>query len=866
MICSVENNIMSQQIELIHVIIRRKHAKAFHIINIYRPPHGSIKSFKTSLSTFLETIDNNTPIILMGDLNINFLKKNEPTALPVKSLFQKCGLTLLNKTVPTRVCATSSTLIDIVTANQYAIDKIDNLNIVDMSFTDHRLTVFRYKNKKNIISTPQFKIVQNFRNMHHENIHTQIINIDTNSFILDESVDNVVEAFFTTLNTIVETIPKRKIVITDPRHPWINTHFLNVCSSRDRAKHNTVKYQNADTINHYKHLRNYCTWLSRCLKCQFLHSTLNRLSFIQNPKRAWIELHKLLPYKEPVNNSGIEDIQHNGVKYSNNIDIAGLFNSYFVNSVNELREHHFPPTDNHNSIVNTSTISYNETEFSFVNVSHKEVVSLLLKTKKTDHSIYSIPPEFLHIFSDSFANHILLIINHCIDTCEFPSQWKHSRVIPIHKKGNVKLIENYRPISLLPNVSKIAERCLYTQIYSYFEDNKLLYGRQYGFRRFHSTASCILDFTNFVSSEIDKGRHVAAVFIDFSKAFDMIDHSILLFKLRHLYGFSSSACALIKSYLSDRSQHVSINDACSFSLDVNVGVPQGSILGPLLFSIYVSDMHIYITNCGLLMFADDSTLLASNSNAYILSCKINDDLHKLVKYCKDNMLLINNAKTKCMWFTKPSVQHDLKLNDTSIECVHNFRLLGLTVDSNLKFNNQAKFILGRLNHVYSILRRYKYYLPITTLSIIFDCFAKSHTFYCLASYYDFLSKKNINKIESKLSKCGHLLINDSSCKLLVTIGFRSLENAAIHCKLALLHTIVSREQPIYLFNVLEKPQHLFHTRYAKNNFTMYRPTRSVGTKSFKYWAPILFSTFSNHMKITNHPIFKDEIRLALNKN
>ena len=214
----------------------------------------------------------------------------------------------------------------------------------------------------------------------------------------------------------------------------------------------------------------------------------------------------------------------------------------------------------------------------------------------------------LKFISNDIINTLTLIINQSLCTGIFPNALKIAKITPIFKKGDPHLTDNYRPISLLPVISKILEKVVFLQVYDYFVKNKLLYDSQYGFRKYHSTEFAALEFTDKIITNLDQSKLPIAIFLDLSKAFDTIDHSILIHKL-HYYGIQGTSLNWFKSYLDNRQQFVQFNDSKSSYSTITTGVPQGSILGPLLFIIYMNDISQVTNKFHFTLYADDTSLI-----------------------------------------------------------------------------------------------------------------------------------------------------------------------------------------------------------------------------------------------------------------
>lgn len=338
-------------------------------------------------------------------------------------------------------------------------------------------------------------------------------------------------------------------------------------------------------------------------------------------------------------------VKWNGSVISDPKVLANHFNDYFIDTVNRSHSS-FSQSQNH---VNVVPVVNDGTTFEFDPVDIKTMSHLLKRIKKSSHSKYSIPPKLIQACIQPLACHFMMLHNTFITLCQFPDQWKLAYVIPVHKKGSLNDIANYRPISILPNISKAVERILYNQILKFVNDHNLLSKCQYGFRPGHSTSGCCLDLLNFICTSIDKGYHVGAIFLDLSKAFDMISHDILFKKLTHM-GFSLSSIKLLKSYLQGRTQKVSMNNHFSDEQPITYGVPQGSILGSLLFLIYINDIDKHVSHSEVFLFADDSTLVCAHKNANTLVQFMNYDLQNISNYCNSNKLILNASKTKSMFF------------------------------------------------------------------------------------------------------------------------------------------------------------------------------------------------------------------------
>ena len=349
------------------------------------------------------------------------------------------------------------------------------------------------------------------------------------------------------------------------------------------------------------------------------------------------------------------------------------------------------------------------------------------------------------LMKDTIA-HIALplshIINQSLSTGTVPKQMKIAKVIPIFKSGDKYTFNNYRPISILPAFSKILEKIMATKLLRYFDKYNLFYKHQYGFRPKHSTIHPIIQLLNQITNENDKASKnlTLSVFIDLSKAFDTINHDILLKKLNNL-GIRGIANLWFKSYLSDRNQYMVINDVRSSMEKIACGVPQGSILGPILFLIYVNDIS---NSCELniLSFADDTTASFSESDVTLLYQKVNLELAKLNDWFCANKLSLNAKKTKCILFRPTVTYPDLRnrhimLNGHPVDRIGNnqkeksFKFLGIHIDETLTWKHHIEKVSSKISRANYMISKVKKVLPKSSLKTLYSSLIHSHIHYGL---------------------------------------------------------------------------------------------------------------------------------------
>ena len=314
-----------------------------------------------------------------------------------------------------------------------------------------------------------------------------------------------------------------------------------------------------------------------------------------------------------------------------------------------------------------------------------EIISIINNlSSKVSFGFDNIPTNVVKLSAPYIATQLSYLINYSFDRGIFPDQLKIGKICPIHKQGDKKLIANYRPISILPVFSKVYEKAIYTRLDSFLKSNNILTDNQYGFRKGHSTFMPNQDLYDKISLASQNNEHVIAIFLDLAKAFDTIDHSIMCDKLYYCR-VRGTALELFRNYLSNRKQYVSYNGVTSRFLDVSLGVPQGSILGPLLFIVYINDFVKSTSTLTSYLFADDTTVLHSDRDFINLTSMVNSELCKISAWFKSNRLTLNAAKSNYIIFGSkrlPSTDCSklISMDGTYLGRVESTKFLGVLID------------------------------------------------------------------------------------------------------------------------------------------------------------------------------------------
>ena len=604
------------------VEIKNKLSKNIVTGCIYRHPRYNFKDLMHYLENCLiKLTKENKEIYLCGDFNIDLLKieDNQNYQLFCNML---CSFGFLPKIVqPTRVTDHHSTLIDNIFSNNL-IDETKSGNIF-LSLSDHFsqfLTIKRekmdYKNLSIFQRDYSKFLSQQFRDdVSIQNWNTNLPNV--NSLFID---------FYSKLQGCVDShAPYKKLSPKEIKlqsKPWISTEIFKLIKVRNkifaRKKRQT---NNANTKWLYNLFSNRAAREIKKSKKKYYseYFEMNKM----NIKKIWSGIREIVNIRNNISTK-ITQLNINGKIIDNPKDVANQLNDFFVN-VGPLTESSIPRSENISP--NKFLKKRNQFDFFLAHVSHDEVFKIINTLQNKSAGPASIPVKLLKLILDLIIIPLCNIINLSFVSGSFPDPLKIVKVIPIHKNGSTQVMNNYRPISLLSIFDKTMENIMHERLYKFLELNNILYNKQFGFRKNNSTIDALIKITDKIRESVDKGKYGCGIFIDLRKAFDTVNHNILLLKMEH-YGVRGPSLQWFRSYLSER-KHVYINGECSELKQISCGVPQGSVLGPLLFLIYINDLPNISKKFDLYLFADDTNIYYEDKSLENLEIRVNKELKNL---------------------------------------------------------------------------------------------------------------------------------------------------------------------------------------------------------------------------------------------
>ena len=768
--------IESAFIEIIHP------SKSNTIIGvIYRHPSLDVDNFNSDHIRPLVTklsLEKNKNIYLAGDFYINLLNlPNHPGSSEFFDIMSSNHL-LPSISLPTKLNTSGNdTLIDNIYTNVFNPDTISGN--ISFNVSDGHLPSFviiPYPNQNHLPKKHNL-YNHNTKNLNPLNpnfpstlslIKQELNCLDWIQVIQPDNGDpeRALENFNNALSPVIDKyIPLQKVRNVEHKRkfkPWITSAIRSHMRRRDKLLRNHIKAKRPSTklsiYEDYKVERNNVVELTRRSKLSFYKSYFTANS--KNLRKVWQGIKNLININSKTNDAPSCISDGNGNLISDPTQISETFCDQYTNvAQNILNKRKYEGDGNFEKYMPPPCPNSIDT---FSPTDGEEIKSILAKfniSKSTGPS--SIPSKFLHYLSEELTRPLTLIINTCFSTGTHPDKLKISKVIPIFKKGSKLIPANYRPISLLSNINKVIEKLVFSRIFSHIQNNKLIYNLQYGFRPKHSTDHALINITENIRDALDEGKYACGVFVDFQKAFDTVNHNILIKKLS-FFGINGKIKEWVESYLSNRKQFVSILGYDSRPQQVEHGVPQGSVLGPLLFLLYINDLYRSIKYSKTYHFADDTNLLNINSSIFKIKYQLNRDLKALHRWLLANKISLNAAKTELIFFRKPSQKAipliKIKVNGARIVPVTNLKYLGVHLDEFLTGHAHCNLLHTKLSRATGMISKVRHFLKDnrSQLLSLYHSIFSSHMLYGCQTW-GLHDNPIINKIQTLQNRALHLI-------------------------------------------------------------------------------------------------------------
>nr|CAH7727550.1 unnamed protein product [Callosobruchus chinensis] len=806
----------------------------------YKPPTVNYKYFINSLEvsfTIASTYSEN--ILFLGDVNINFLSADSVATKYFNSMLTSLGLNQL-VSEPTHITDHSTSLIDIVLTNN--VNFIDSTFVRASNFSLHECVGCNIKFMKPR-NEPKYFTYRDFKNFDADSFHHDLSSSNLDHIFFVSDVDEKIKLFNSILTTLFEKhVPLKTIQITRRKAPWINDRIKMLMSERDKARAKLKRNKTDSNLKQYRDLRNRTNFEILKLKQEFF----SKLSNVRDTKKVWNEFRQL-----NVNHTSSNHI-------SDTFPDPDILNNHFVDSIPQSRR-----CDLANNYYRDNRICHSE--FRFKLVSELDIINVLQTIKNTAPGADDLGINLIKTCCPYILPYLVNIISSIMVISKFPNIWKRAHIIVIPKCREPKQLTDLRPISILCGLSKLAEKIFARQLSIYLKENNILPPTQSGFREGHSCTTALLNITDDIFHALDDGECMALIMLDFSRAFDTINHETLLAILKSC-GLCAEPLSLFQSYLNNRCQAVKIGQKLSKPRLLASGVPQGSVLGPLLFSLYTSQFPKFIKYCSVHMYADDMQIYRS----FPLGClqvalsEINEDLNTLSSFSRMHSLNLNPNKSVALVFSKKTVRDYLysnvsfQINGEEIQILEKSKNLGLILDNDLRFRDHVACNIRKAYTALQLLYPHRAYLPVEAKKILCETLVLSQFNFCSPVYGPCIDQDTLSRLQRVQNSCIRFIFGirkyEHVSHKLKELKWLGMKDRLIVNALCLFHKILTFKTPLYLYNKISFNSSIHNVNTRNKNLLLapcHKMTLFERGFSFNIYrlynsVPDLFKTFNYH--------------------
>ena len=546
---------------------------------------------------------------------------------------------------------------------------------------------------------------------------------------------------------------------------------------------------------------------------------------------------------------------------SDQAEVCTIFNTFFANVAKDIgKDCDITDTEEHPSVKSIEqTLPESIQVFNFQPVTGTDIGKILSQIHpKKATGVDIIPAKIIKCCMDPISDVLAGIVNESFKQSVFPANLKRAQVVPIYKKNDPLSKENYRPVSVLPILSKVFERVMHNQMSEHFD--VIFHPFLAAFRKGYGCQSTLLRLLEDWRKALDNHQSAAAILMDLSKAFDCLPHTLLINKLK-AYGLSTKAVHLISSYLGDRSQQVRLGTHTSSWEDILKGVPQGSILGPLLFNVFINDIFYFVKQGVLYNYADDNTLSFIHKDIDVLKKVLEDESSILIQWFSNNLMKANPTKFQgiCLGKTAHNSITSFIIDSTEIKCEDCVTLLGINIDFMLKFDDHVSEICKKASRQLAVLKRIGRFLTKQGKLAIYNSFIVSNFNYCPLAWH-FCSVASTNKIE-RIQERALRFINDDFTSPLQTL-LRNTKTEPLHVRrikqmASEVYKIVNDIAPPYIKDLINIKHTNYNFRREKQASIPTVNSTRFGIRSFRYGAAHVWNSLPNNIRLAeSYPQFR----------